>query len=278
MAGFLYFSPDVVSANPGEYPHPDLDSILGGSSVSVREILTEGPGDNKGCLFTMTKAMGKKAEPDSDKKGSRLKLRHQPGSQTWVESLTGKYWVGIDHEHPPTARDLERPQVISGYFLETKHGNFTVPTARILSEGCEIPHDRIFGVNGTISREVCQEYQSICAKADRVWDATKWQNKELFAKKDEPEPDEVVLSDLEGTQIALEALALNYHLGKDECNLLHLLGDDSVARVMWFLVDLPRVITGLVPDTLDEDTSESDAENRDLKKKETEPSNSVEAG
>lgn len=146
-----------------------------------------------------------------------------PGTQLWAQRLDGRAWTGMWKDSPPTPDELLRDDSMDGHgvLLRDKR-RWVIPVARRMPEGTGLPEVLIYTADG-IRHQVAPEFQGLWADACRLWDA----GGELAVE--------------EMMALAARALAVNYHLGKDELNLLNLVTSANLAAIAGALIDSPTL-------------------------------------
>ena len=187
--------------------------------ASLAELTGPGPGGQSGCLLC---ALPVDQEPPP-------RLHYAPDFQTWKPIGDGSLWVGVDNEHPIVAADLRRKKTFQGYEVELAGQQWTVPVIRDPEGGTGLPRDFIYGDGGHVEQRIKAAYLSVWEKFSRaVW---------LFFDPEGPWPLRMDLA--EGTDLCLEALALNYRVGRIEQNLLGLIDSETWYMVLAAAVDYP---------------------------------------
>jgi len=224
MTGFLYYFPEKKGILAKDIDEAGLDGI-----VSM---------DNLGCC-------GVNTGPDGiggvviARSGVGASIGYYPEKQTWAQSLCGKYWVGAENANRPGPKDLEREDSIGGHpVILGDGGEWLVPIARAFPEGTRLPQSLIFGPEGKVLARVGEKYARLWADAERVW-RDFWNDS--VPRGEEPKEKHVYLNYSEQMEIALQALGLNYRLGKDEANLLGILGTDNLISILGALIDMPAI-------------------------------------
>lgn len=167
--------------------------------------------------------------------------------QTW-KPIIGKpgYWVGFDNERPPTPASLERPreEMLSGHFVRLDDGRRWHVPAAIRYEVDENDPDhietvsnvrRVSGRDPITGRwvpglEVVQRHAGI-------WKWAEWWF-EFRRNSRETGFNEVTMEEFHTA--AVEALAVNYYVSHDECEMLKIFSIESIAQVLNAVTDLPK--------------------------------------
>ena len=133
--------------------------------------------------------------------------------QDWTEVDDG-LWIGIDRDNPPTASDLARPEMHTGYMATLNGDTYTIPIVRRPDGSTELPRD--FKVKPW--REVIKaRYREQWDQAGRVleWIAKGGVEDELP----------------EAIRIAINVLGINYRYGEPEHNVFGIIDSTN-----WFTV------------------------------------------
>jgi len=204
--------------------------------ASLTELTGHGPGGSSGCLLCALPAEG---QPPP-------RLGYFPDFQTWTPvggtgsaSGTGgtgsasgtreNLWVGTDNEHPIAPADLRRKKTFPGYEIELAGGQWTVPVVRNPEGGTGLPRDFVYADGGKVEQRIKAAYIGLWEKFARaVW---------LLFDPEGPWPLAIDLA--EGTDLCLEALALNYRVGRIEQNLLGLIDSETWLTILAASVDYP---------------------------------------
>ena len=214
------------------------------SDASLTELTGHGPGGSSGCLLCVLPAEG---EPPP-------RLCYAPDFQTWhraeavgcrPEAGGGKFeagdfssslqppasslYIGTDNEHPITPADLRRKKAFTGYEVELAGRQWTVPVIRDPEGGTGLPRDFVYADGGKVQQRIKAAYFDLWEKFARaVW---------LLFDPEGPWPLAIDLA--EGTDLCLEALALNYRVGRIEQNLLGLIDSETWITILAAATDYP---------------------------------------
>lgn len=216
MRQFLYFCPDLT-AEPTEaiLAERGLAHAFAGLQPAHRGV-RGGPGGGNGLLLAR----------DTDG------AEYAPDRQEWVRVPEHNAWCGFDPKDPPRPEDLRARETLIGlpsYCMPLGDGRvWQLPTAIFPDDDGSrgptgLPQARGWSETGELTRTVKPEYRDLYAAADEAWS--------LF---DAGEP----LSETRETEIALQALAINYRLGPAEATALALLDEVSINRIFRALVAL----------------------------------------
>lgn len=184
--------------------------------AAIAELTGPGPGGHSGCLFCALPAAG---DPPP-------RLHYAPEFQTWTE-VGPELYVGTDNEHPITAADLRRKQVFEGYDLELAGQTWKVPVIRDPEGGTWLPRIFAYDDGGKVVQRIRETYLALWERFARaVW---------LFFDPEGPWPLRMDLT--EATDLCLDALSLNYRVGRIEQNLLGLIDSENWYMILAAAVD-----------------------------------------
>jgi hypothetical protein len=217
MSGFLYFLKGVNIVNSSV-----IDKFGLSYAISPLDEFTQrqaaGP-DGDGMLL----CLGNNAE----------RLFFKPDEQVWAKC--GNYYVGHYKNELPVESALRRKRQLAGHYVELADGErWLIPIARIISGGSALPQSLILGDNGEILTGEMPQYAGFSAKAQKLWQDFRIEN-----KWDEGTPQ---LTAKDRMELAIDALAWNYRIGRIEVNMLHLLTTQNLAELMAVIIDVPTLM------------------------------------
>ncbi len=203
MNGFLYFFPDVLS-NDLDISKYDL-AHLHGLNLNRGECKS-GPGDRPGAIRSF----------------GTMSCGYYPDRQTWIKA--GDIYIG--YETKPTPQDLLRRDA-KGFWCDTLLGKFIVSPVRFLP--------RVVSLNnaGEVEYTPKDEYQAVAALAQEVLAETL----EYYSQGNMPEDIQA-----KHIQLAIEALSVNYIIGRLECNALGILDDESIHKINRAIMDIDALL------------------------------------
>lgn len=222
MAGFIYFVPETLGVDARELlPHafgPPPEQLQ-------RNTTSSGPSGMAGALCRLSPA-------------DHGFLGYSPGTQTWVEPMSGVEWrVGYETAAPPGPDELAWPEQVDGHYVRLNDGNdWLIPVARQYPAGSRLPNKYVLGPNGEWCTEVLPQYIALSRRAERTW-----QMLLVEMGQETPPKDYVPLDEAELMALALEALAINYRVSAAEVSALGLMGSHNRAGVLQALIDWPTV-------------------------------------
>lgn len=160
-----------------------------------------------------------------------LKYSADPKTQTWLEGAG--YWVGFVNDARPRPEDLRRQSTVGGYtYICPDTGEWVVPLARKVDGTTAFDERVVFQPDGTIKYATISRYETLCQFAA--------QHFEVLALLDINDP--VMNVTDKHLQIAVQALAINYHVGAYELSALGTLKRSSAAYICGLLCDWPGLI------------------------------------
>lgn len=235
MSAPLYFLPGIFTAQlaPGGQLSRSLlaarglgevlEDIRSLDDLAHADLATLGPGGKSGVIISAIPV-------ESRELPRRLGYYPQDTAIEWLSFNGGLIWAAIDKNYPPTPADLARHKMLDGYPIEMADGQeWIVPILRRWPAGTALPQDWEWDDAG-------QFVQRIKARYQRIWESSSKTASEFF---DSPSGHRINLPD--ATQRILDALALNYRLGRHEQRLLHLVDSTNWEDALAATVDLPKV-------------------------------------
>ncbi len=133
--------------------------------------------------------------------------------------------------HPPMPDDLRRRSIVPGYDIPLGEHTWTIPVIRDLEGGSGLPRDWRLETDGSVSEIIQETYRSLWQEFTSVVD--------LFFSPDDPSPAGTFRLDrVEALRRCLDALAINYRIGRAEQNLLKLVNADNWPTILGVTVDL----------------------------------------
>jgi hypothetical protein len=235
MAALLYFLPGVhqgeIALEAGRlnqrliaerglgHVFADCEGVQADCTLSA--LAGRGPGGQSGVILSALPGTGD-APP--------RRLGYYPNEQTWHEFAGGKYWIGLDTADRPRPQDLARRQQFPGHWVRLADGqDWLVPIIRKHGGGTNLPC--ALGWNGTGKFEM-----KIKAAYRKAWD----DSAETARLYWDPQSDGTI--DLEVALLrALDALALNYRVGRAEQSVLELIDTPNWQQVLGATIDWPTI-------------------------------------
>lgn len=221
MPGFLYFLPTPKRiATAEDLVAAGLSHALNGPGVEGCHTFA-GPSKAEGVVVVIP--------------GDGHTASYKPDEQTWRKGPGGKYWVGYLNGAKPGPDDLLRPSACAGTPVRLLDGNdWVVPRCQGLLEGRGPTLPRILDLaedaQTTITR-VHPRYARLCEDAFEWW--MEWSKQKSGKER---------LSTEQKVQLAVDALAANYRVGKVEViALLSLWGTDEFGLVLRALIDADEI-------------------------------------
>lgn len=237
MHGFIYYASGIHE------PHPKRDAIerwgLGyalGDGV-VRRGVMRGPDAMQGVVL---------ARPDCGDLGyyaERQTWRQIPPALLTADAPA--VWVGHSTAHKLTPDDLARPAQLAGHAVELDDGQRWQCPAAIAIDDAELqcdaprksstlPRRSALGSDGVWRRDAMHDtYRPLWQVATDYWQAFH----EAIAGGDDD--DAVQFTFNRAHEAAVICLAANYYLGPAECDLLGLLDENTITRILEAAIDWP---------------------------------------
>jgi len=154
--------------------------------------------------------------------------------QRWSPLAEG-LWVGSYESAPPMPDDLARPQRVEGHWVRLGDGqDWLVPVARMLNGGTRLPQALEIGADGAIVKgAVIAPYAEFSEHALAFWDMLEETSRYAL---------------LEWAPLAVEALAVNYHVSGRGLAHLGLLDTAVVEAVLDAVLDMPTLAAAMEGD------------------------------
>lgn len=221
-ATFLYF----VETEKNELVAEDLAALGLGHLADAGKPLgrgTQGPDGKGGLVFAV---------------GAGAKPTYKPAEQAWVRCAVPAGggpapWVGIWNDNRPAPDDLKRKRFVGGELIELADGSrWAVPVCHSVVRGSTLPKRMVLGDDGrTWELRELPEFLSLCARAEKVWEAF------VNQKAEEDGRSTIELDHQTAAEVAVEALGVNYRVGAVEVSMLGMLDTDTLYDVMMAVVD-----------------------------------------
>lgn len=241
MAPFLYYVRRMKEA--GSVDKQDLLSVLQAAGLTAMEgnigrvmkrDVYSGPDGGAGTVLALPPV-------GLDAKDFPL-IGYDKACQQWQEVGDG-VWIGFDKVDVPSPSDMERASMTPGHFVELADGHeWLVPTVRRFPSGTTLPSTMSLNEDGQIEYHVKAEYQDLYSEAEKVYESFV---EKLMELPTEPVSEAKVLVSIDDAtlyRIGVAALAVNYHLGRHEVNLLALFDtSQSLVQLCLALIDWPTV-------------------------------------
>lgn len=209
----LYFIPgeNGVGADRGVLRRVGLLPVIGDAPVVHRQVMN-GPGGLNGVMVASN---------------TDTAVVYEKAAQTWIECAN--FWVGYWNERKPGPRDLQRGEVVDGHLVEMGDGNdWLIPVARMVDGDTRLPQVIGFNPDGSVRLSVSQKFTAFYDAGFAIFN-------ELVNNDRYAESAEELLS------VAIEALTVNYRVGKWEAGLLGLVTTNNLVRVAQAIIDFPAI-------------------------------------
>ena len=220
MAGFLYYVPGMQSLAT---PLSALAHL--GKSLSQRGVFSKGPDGGGGLLL----ARGARGMP-----AMKIDLERQD----WTEAAGAGFWLATEWGGAPGPFDLVRREPIGGHFVTLADGNdWLVPTARSDVRQIDLPRSLRLGPNGEWVSETLPEFLSFCDRVEAAHDCFR----EMLKAQREYRAIDQTVPDADLIALAIEGLAINYHVSAQEVSVLGLLTSANIHSIIGALFDWPTI-------------------------------------
>jgi len=200
-------------------------------------LLDNGPGGGSGMLASWLPSERQSIES------------YDASRQSWTE-FDG-YWIGVDKEHPPTSVDLVRENIHHGNAaILADDDGWMIPVVEFLPHRHGIDHS-----NGQHVRHIRDEYKSYADDVDKFanYMLSQLETVELLACDDERsktilaqlkvnkvEDVRINVSVAEGWLFCVKALAMNYRVCEAVVDVLGLVGDTEMVRIVWSAMEIDQ--------------------------------------
>lgn len=232
MAAYQIFIPGVRGANNGHLKDVGLDALCDGP-WQWYDMMPHLEGVEPGMCATI-----QRGNPETDPV-----LGFHDDRQTWTPAKAdeerglkaGRFWIGVENDRPVMPGDIARDKQVVGNRAGLRDGHgWMIPIAE------QLPHVHGLDSTGKVKRRVDPRFQEFCDLADGYM-------KVIFREFDlmdsEGKQDETFDVDLDnGWRFCLVALSLNYFLTPEIVDVLELIDDASMVRVISAAIDLPAII------------------------------------
>jgi hypothetical protein len=163
--------------------------------------------------------------------------------QEWTE-FSG-YWVGVDKDNPPGPDDLVRPDIHLGNSALLSDGNqWMIPLVEFLPHRHGVNHS-----NGEHVRRIHRDYKSYATEIDRLAEEILPQVngiEKLVESGTDVDPLRVEVTISEAWLFCVQALSMNYRLSEAVIDVLDLVGDGEMLRIILTAMELDQHIGEVV--------------------------------
>lgn len=214
--GLYYYLPGEAPVTPARLAEAGISYALGAGG-HPQAGMSPGPDGGRGKVFCL---------PGAGQTGPDLQ---QAAKASWAKIPGATAWVGFDPSAPPGPDELARDRVFEGYWVDLADGRrWLVPVVRELRGSTVLPRGRRWDGSAWSDGEVLPRYREIFAAACKAWET-------MLAAADGGGAGEISVD----TDLAAQALALNYRVGPAEISHLGLFDTRSEVEVVRALLDLP---------------------------------------
>jgi hypothetical protein len=156
---------------------------------------------------------------------------YHPQLQQWRPIGDGSLaWIGIDSSDPPTAKDYRRKRLYAGFEVESPIGTIVVPIVRRPDHSTELPTDLEWDQAGNVVTPIKATYAK---HYDDMREVLGW----FFPTDDSPK-----CTMPRALELAVQAVGLNYRIGRAEQNISHVVDSSNVMPIIGATIDLDRVL------------------------------------
>lgn len=226
---FLYFIPGLRA---GSGAKDEIAARI--PSLQDRELVVKnvgaGPGQSGDGVLVASLPNGLERAPGEVERD--LEYCPDPARQVWLAA--DGYWCGYWVGRMPDAEGLMRSPMVGGYVVETEAGTWVVPLARHLDGRTNLDERIVFSPDGEISMAPIARYERLCGFAQEHF--------QFLSGVDDPLGVDTKAGLQRLADASVEALAVNYHVGRVELSLLGILTKVRVELICGLLVDLPGLL------------------------------------
>lgn len=239
MAPPLYFFPGVAKTQlvqdgklsaevlgPRNLTRTFADIEDAAAECFVEDLQGTGPGGSAGVIL--------RAFATNGDRPTRTGYYPKDGVQEWTHftEAGGDFWVGVDTVLRPEPVDLLRKSHFPGYTLKLAGGEWVVPVIRDPEGGTGLPRKWIQEANGDVTEQVKEAYKDLWESFAGVVD--------VFFNPDDPSPAWGCwqIDRQEAMTHCLQALTIDYRIGRVEQNLLGLVNAENWVAILGAVVDL----------------------------------------
>jgi hypothetical protein len=223
---FLYWLPGREALNDDLLARLGLSNVLPAAATLSHRGCERGPDGGEGNV------VGLPAPPGC----SEAPFGYYPADQVWRRC--GAWWLGMTKGAQPGPDDLARPQQLRGHVVKLAEGHaWHVPAAvrcdlQTGSRAVSLPQALDLDDDGKWFARPLPRFTFFSQQVELAWD---------FYAKRLADPNAEIDPDL-WLSLAVEALALNYYVGKWELACLGALSTALVHQVIEAVLDVPTMI------------------------------------
>lgn len=221
MGSLLYFAPNLQGISNDDLKRLgiEMEGVIGPGRARG---CTRGPDGHAGITFVLHYE-GRKEPPD-------VTAGYYPDRQTWEKAPGREYWIGYYNTEKPGPEDLIRSDTVNGYNVALLDGNkWTIPMGRwVRGDGRDtrLPRLSRYTADGWVEGDVLQRYQWIFNLGTRVLEIINGEHEDDITWQEQAE-------------LCAKLLAVNYHVGPCEIDLLRLISAEEQGEVLRMCADFP---------------------------------------
>jgi hypothetical protein len=223
---FLYWLPGQAALNDDALAKLGLANALPAASTLARRGADPGPDGGRGNVVGIPAPAGAEESP----------FGFYPDEQVWRRC--GLWWLGVTKGRLPRPEDLARKQQVRGHWVKLGDGNgWLVPAAvrydlETGTRSLSLPAGLDLSDEGQWVTRPLPRFAFFSEQVELAW---------TFYAKRLADPTVEIDPDL-WLDLAVQALAFNYHVGKWELASLGLLSTASVHEIVEAVLDVPTML------------------------------------
>jgi len=170
-------------------------------------------------------------------------ISYRPSEQTWLDCGEG-IWLGWQTEEPPRPDELQHEEMVMGHGVMMNDGNeWVVPCARKANGTTSLPQVMQLDDEGNVEYKVKGQFNQLMKDAEEVWQGLIERWDDIVPKDGKQSKVSFTLSDAMLFRVGLNALAVNYRVGRHEVNVLELFDTNrSLLDLALALIDWPTIV------------------------------------
>jgi len=220
---FLYYLPAAMRTLPKDFVAARAGVFGAGAGVTFCHT-EKGPDEGRGIVCAPV--LGGRSAPD--------RVGHYSGEQVW-QRTPRPWWIGFYESRRPMPETLARSEAYPGHKVTLQDGSeWLVPVGRLWNGADPFPKKlRLDPETGRWKETPLDRFARITERAGEVFADL------MAAAWSEDEDGNPTVSFNVDTDLAVEALGLNYHVGAEEISALGLLTSENVGYIAQAFVDFP---------------------------------------